>query len=44
MIKLIVILILLFVVYKFCKISSRSDNKELEDKLFIDTYKNDDKN
>ena len=44
MIKLIVILIVLFIVYKFLKVSSHSDNKELEDEIFIDTYKDDDKN
>lgn len=34
----------LFVVYKFCEISSYSYNKELEDEIFIDTYRDDDKN
>ena len=44
MIKFIVILVILFIVYKFCEISSYSDNKDLEDEMFIDTYKDDEKN
>lgn len=43
MIKFILILAILFIVYRFCKVSSYSDNKELEDEMFIDTYKDDDK-
>ena len=37
------ILILIFIVYRFCKVASISDNKDLEDELFIETYKDKDK-
>jgi len=40
-IKLLVIKMILFayyIIYKFCKMASTSDDKKLEDKLFLEAY------
>lgn len=35
---ILIILLIFYTVYKFCKIASNSDDQKLEDELFLKTY------
>ena len=43
-ILILIALLVCFIIYRFCKIASKSDNQELEDELFLKTYGHENKN
>ena len=38
MLKILLLFLVGYIIYKFCKIASNSDDQKLEDELFLKTY------